>query len=228
MKFRIAGAGGLTGLLAALLLAAPAQARPADQAQCPPSGSSAQPPQPNQLGRPLNYVLAENCQSGTQQLKSHLQLVTSDDQSDQPTNLAYAYSHDCASGCESIAVAYQVVLVDQQNSSQSPQNAAVAINNNCTGCATFAYADQYAVDVPPGTRLSPGARHELEQIAQQANQDIRAGLAFSDLSSKLDDLAAQLKQDVDNDLAQRSVTTHDKHQSQTTTEHGQPPTTSGS
>lgn len=224
MKLRIARTGALTGLLAALAVVAPALARPASggPAQCPPPGSSAQPPQPDQLGHPLNYVLAENCQSGTERLMSHLQVTTSSNQNDQPTNLAYAYSHGCASGCESIAVAYQVVLVDQQNSSQSPQNAAVAINDSCTGCATFAYADQYAVDVPPGTHLSDHARQELDQIEQQAKQDIRSGESFSDLDSQLKDLAAQLKQDVDNDLAHQNVTPHDKRQSQGTNEHGQP------
>jgi putative peptide zinc metalloprotease protein len=149
-------------------------------------------------------------------------VARADGQRDQPTNLAYAYSHDCASGCESIAVAYQVVLVNNNSSSQAPQNAAVAINDNCSGCATFGYADQYAVDVPPGTHLSPRARSQLGQIAQQANQDIRAGMPFSELDSDLKSLAGQLQQDVDNDLAQQNVPAHHPHDSQTTTEHGAP------
>ncbi len=172
---------------------------------CPQSSGTAGPPPAAQLGRPLNEVALENCQSGTEQIESKLRLARASGQQAQPTNLAYAYSHDCATGCTTIAVAYQVVLVDKDSPTQSPQNAAVAINQNCTGCRTFAFADQYAVDVPSGTRLPPATRRQIASIRRQADADVNAGLSFPDLDAQLKALATQLHQDVLDGLANQNV-----------------------
>ena len=217
MKILIA-APMLAALVAALLFSSPAPADPG----CPPAGSSATPPSPDQLGHPLNYVLVTNCQPGAHQIDSRLQVRDAYGQHDQPTNLAYAYSNSCGTGCESVAVAYQVALVDENNTNQSPQNAAVAINDSCDGCATFAYADQYAVDVPPGTQLSPAVRRQLAQIGQEASQDAHADLPFSDLDSKLRALADQVKQVVDNGLQQENVAEHHPRQHQEERQTGRP------
>ena len=194
---------------------------PADPS-CPQSSSGTTPPTPDQLGRPLNYVLVENCQAGAKQLESHFQVRTAFGQNDQPTNLAYAYSHDCSSPCESVAVAYQVVLVDETNSNQSPQNGALAINQSCDGCATFAYADQYAVDVAKGTTLTQSARHQLAQIAREVNQDIHADLAFADLDGRLRALAVQVKDIVDDGLQRQHVNERHRHDHQDENQVGQP------
>jgi hypothetical protein len=216
-----------TAVLTTLLIGtAFISAAPADQAgggSCQQSQPGNPPPGQDQLGHPLNYVVLENCQPGSQLIQSQLQVVRSSGSREQPTNLAYAYSYGCSPGCETIAVAYQVVLVDEKDQSQSPQNGAVAINDSCTGCATFAYADQYAVDVPPGTHLSPEARRQIDQIRAEADQDVHANLSFADLDARLKELASELKSDVDNGLEQPNPAADHRHASQDTREQGSPP-----
>lgn len=214
-----------TIIATALVVASAAAVSPAPAqtggAGCPQPSSSTSPPPPGQLGHPLTEVALENCQSGTQQLGSRVQVVHAGGQDAQPTNLAWAYSHDCASGCTTIAVAYQVALVRQDSPTQQPQNAAVAINQNCDSCRTFAYADQYAVDVPNGTNLTGATRREIDSIRQQAQQDVQANLPLTELDARLHDLAGQLHQDVLDGLAQEHVKQPPHHDVQHTQSSGQ-------
>src|SRR5581483_42149 len=160
-----------------------------------PQGTSGPPP-PSQLGQPLTEVISQNCQSGTDVIGSKVQVVNASGQNSQPTDLAWAQSANCATGCTSIAAAFQVVLVNKNNQTQSPQNAAVAQNQNCTGCGAYAFADQFAVDVAPGTQLTPQARQQIDSIRHQVDSDVHANLPFAQLDSDLHDLATQLHQDV--------------------------------
>lgn len=178
-----------------------------------PQGTSGPPP-PSQLGQPLTEVVSQNCQSGTEVIGSKVQVVNASGQSSQPTDLAWAQSASCATGCTSIAAAFQVVLVDMNNQTQSPQNAAVAQNQSCTGCGAFAFADQYAVDVAPGTKLTDTARHEIDSIRHQVSVDVNANLPFDQLDAKLQDLAGQLHQDVLNGLK-----THGPHNDNQNSQH---------
>lgn len=58
-----------------------------------------------------------------------------------PTNAAVAYAS--CEGCETVAVAIQVVLVSGDPSVVAPQNVAVAVNDDCDVCTTLAYAYQF-------------------------------------------------------------------------------------
>ncbi len=57
-------------------------------------------------------------------------------------NLAYSHSFNCT-GCRTVTAAVQAVIVEGSPNTIAPQNAAVAINENCSHCQTFAYAHQY-------------------------------------------------------------------------------------
>jgi putative peptide zinc metalloprotease protein len=120
-------------------------------------------------------------------------------------NFAYAYAHDCNTGCQAVAVSFQVVLQDKNAKSQAPQNVALAINYQCHACGVFAYADQYVVDVPRGTRLPSMTRHQLDAIRRQADSDVRAQLPFSELDGRLHALATELATDVDAGLQNARV-----------------------
>jgi hypothetical protein len=185
------------------------------------TGQSTSPP-----AHPLNQVVIENCQGGTKEARSRLQVGAVDTSNAQPTNVAIAYSHDCASSCQSIAAAFQVVLVEQGARVQAPQNAAVAVNQNCTGCGAFAYAHQYALDVPEGTTLWAATRRQIAQIRRQAAADVRSAdvhtyAGASDLDTKLKALASQLEADVNAGLRNEHVHATHRHSSQHTKESGQ-------
>ncbi|MGH2869949.1 MAG: hypothetical protein ACRDNK_20575 [Solirubrobacteraceae bacterium] len=120
-------------------------------------------------------------------------------------NFAYAYAHDCNTGCEAVAVSFQVVLQDKNARSQAPQNVALAVNYQCHACGVFAYADQYVVDVPKDTRLPSVTRHQLDAIRRQADSDVHAQLTFSELDTRLHALANELATDVNAGLQKARV-----------------------
>jgi hypothetical protein len=171
-------------------------------------------------------VVIENCQGGSKQARSRLQLGAVDTSNAQPTDVAIAYSHDCASACQSIAAAFQAVLVEQGANVQAPQNAAVAVNQNCTGCGAFAYAHQFALDVPEGTTLSAGTRRQIAVIRRQAAADVRAAdvVTFTgaqDLDTKLVALAKDLDAAVNAGLRNQHVRATHRHSTDRVRESGQ-------
>jgi hypothetical protein len=90
-----------------------------------------------------------------------------------------------------VAVAVQVVIVEGSPSNYQPQNAAVAVNDTCQSCQTFAYAHQYVIQ----TTQIPGYDREnvdqLQQIQWQINQVANSGEDFATMSTQLDQLSGQ-------------------------------------
>ncbi len=166
-------------------------------------------------------VVADNSQGGTVLALSGLEAVRDHAGGDaaaaqatgaaDPVNFARANAHDCATPCQAIAAAFQIVLVPTGTTVQAPQNVALATNVNCDHCGSFAFAYQYVVDVAHDVSLSGQARHRIAQLRQQAGQDVRAGLDYPTLDAKLHDLATQFRAVVDGDLAQQHVGEDHKH-----------------
>jgi hypothetical protein len=160
-------------------------------------------------GHPLNDVTVENCNDGTVKARSHLQVGVTSPATADPGNYAIAYAHDCSTGCVAIAVAFQVALVPQGAPQQTPHNVALAVNYKCDHCGAFAFAYQYAVNVPRGTRLSLSTRRQIAAIRREAAADVHASLTFVDLDGKLQFLALRLKAAVDAGLQKQHV--HETH-----------------
>jgi hypothetical protein len=84
----------------------------------------------------------------------------------------------------------------------------------------FAFADQYAVNVPQGT-LPPSTRHQIAEIRHEATQDVNANITFADLDTKLHALATELHTAVDNGLQQDRVHEFHRHSSEHEKQFGQ-------
>ncbi|HEU0318450.1 MAG TPA: hypothetical protein VFR49_14030, partial [Solirubrobacteraceae bacterium] len=132
-----------------------------------------------------------------------------------PVNFARANAHDCTTPCQAIAAAFQIVLVPAGTTVQAPQNVALATNVNCDHCGSFAFADQYVVNVARDVSLSGSARHQIVALRQEASQDVRAGLDYPTLDAKLHALATRFHAVVDGDLTQQHVGEAHKHHFQT-------------
>jgi putative peptide zinc metalloprotease protein len=78
------------------------------------------------------------------------------------TNSAFALAH--CTGCTTVAVSFQVVLVVGQSDTIAPINAAGALNYDCPACLTAAIADQIVVTVS-------------QQPSAQLQQQLQAALA---------------------------------------------------
>ncbi|MGN6636970.1 MAG: hypothetical protein ACTHJ6_16135 [Oryzihumus sp.] len=84
---------------------------------------------------------------------------------DSVTNRNEAYAFASCSGCRTVAVAFQVVLVVGDAHVTIPQNLSGAVNYSCARCVTYALAQQLVLTVPGD--LSPAARQRLESLWQQ-------------------------------------------------------------
>jgi hypothetical protein len=103
-------------------------------------------------------------------------------------NLAYSHSVNCT-GCKTITVAVQAVLIEGNPTDIEPQNAAVAINESCTSCQTFAYAHQYVFSPHHTVRIDGETRDRLANIQQAINWVANSGTDFATMSSRLDQLS---------------------------------------
>lgn len=78
------------------------------------------------------------------------------------TNSAIAYA-SCAE-CRAVAIAFQIVIVQGSPSTVTPQNLAIAVNDQCSGCSTLALAYQFVIGRGEPVRLTRQGQQRLEQI----------------------------------------------------------------
>jgi len=116
--------------------------------------------------------------------------------------LAYASCTDC----RTVAAAVQVVLVEGPTTDFRPTNVAVALNENCLRCATFAFARQ--VVLSPGTHVEIGeaAEEQIEGIQARIRAVAASSESFPDMTVDLDGLTEQLVAVVQGEV-QRAGTT---------------------
>jgi putative peptide zinc metalloprotease protein len=101
-------------------------------------------------------------------------------------NAAVAYS-SCES-CRTTALSIQIVLVTGDPETVTPENIAIAINENCTSCETLASAYQWVLGTDEeNVRFSPEGRQAINEIRQELR-----GLGKSDLP--VDELQARVHQ----------------------------------
>jgi putative peptide zinc metalloprotease protein len=147
-----------------------------------------------------------------------------------PVNEAYAYSS--CQHCSTIAVALQLNLYDRTANDVRPQNAAVALNYQCTGCTTVAKAYQYNIPVDDPNAVPDDVKNlvatmngELRFLGQQPSTDV--GTA----ESRIDGVIAQfqaLAQDLSTKRQEDTSTTNPNATPQATETMTVTPTVEGS
>ena len=111
------------------------------------------------------------------------------------TNAAVAYS-SCTE-CQTVAVAIQIVLVYSDPSVVTPENVAVAVNENCDTCESVASAYQFVFSVPDKFKFSRAAWIKMIRIRLQIarlGRDFEQGeLSATELAERLDVLTDELR-----------------------------------
>lgn len=150
-------------------------------------------------GAPQNIVQAETTAAHPVAERSHVQVATFSGTTNDATNAAVAYAHDCT-GCRTVVVAFQAELVWGQQDTAVPENDAIAVNDHCTGCYTFAYAYQDVIRTAGPSRLSDRAEEQVEDISDQIRALTHAQLSYDELNSRLEALRGQFKQAVESGI----------------------------
>ncbi|MBW4718074.1 hypothetical protein [Saccharothrix obliqua] len=137
-----------------------------------------------------NQALVVNTTDGAVRYQVSFALVWETDGVVDNRNEAWALA-SCR-GCTTVAVAFQVVFVIGQADVVVPENIAVAVNQACVECVTFALAAQLVVTLPED--LSPQAKAELERVwagLSRLARDI-PGMTAQQVQEALENAKAQL------------------------------------
>jgi putative peptide zinc metalloprotease protein len=139
-----------------------------------------------------NTVVAVNTKDGSSEFKVSFKIVrTSSDVVDE-SNIAVAFAS--CEGCETVAIAFQVVLVNGTPSVVIPENYAIALNFECTSCETLASAYQFVLGTDGNVHFSPEGNRALADIRKALR--VVAGseeLTLEEIQAELDGLAADLR-----------------------------------
>ncbi|MFF1252905.1 hypothetical protein ACFVYC_10490 [Pseudarthrobacter sp. NPDC058329] len=93
-----------------------------------------------------NQALAVNTEDGSVDYSVDFALVWAEDGDPvQTKNEAYAFAS--CTGCTTVAVGFQVVLIEEPTDVIAPENLSAAVNYNCTECTTYALANQLVVSL---------------------------------------------------------------------------------
>jgi putative peptide zinc metalloprotease protein len=129
-------------------------------------------------------------------------------------NAAVAYS-SCES-CQTTAIAIEIVLVEGDTTTMSPQNVAVSVNSECTLCDTFASAYQFVITTGGPVRFTPAGRHALHEMRKEIESWGRQGLSNDEMKARLPDVIARLKEVLATELVSVGRHGHERDDS----EHG--------
>ena len=142
---------------------------------------------------------------------------------DQQNN-AVAYA-SCNS-CQTTAIAIEIVLVEGSPSNESPVNKAIAINQECNLCDTFATAYQFVINTNGPVHFTEEGIRELHEIRKEIESWGKQGLSNAEIRARLPDLIARIKQVLATQLvADGKAQSHEQDENGTSTTETTPTTT---
>ncbi len=121
---------------------------------------------------------------------------------DSAENQNAAAATSSCTDCRTVAVAVQIVLIQRTDASNiSPRNLAVAINNGCIRCDTFAAAYQYVITTDGLVRFTPAGQQRLRDLENQIRVLAATdGVPFPELEAQIDARVEQMWAVVDSEL----------------------------
>ena len=107
------------------------------------------------------------------------------------TNAAVAYNS--CSDCAAVAIAFEIVLVEGSPSVVSPENVAIAFNENCNTCVAVAEAYQFVLGGGIGAvHFDAEGNRILAELRKELHSLKKEDLTLEALQARLDAMAAQI------------------------------------
>jgi putative peptide zinc metalloprotease protein len=145
-----------------------------------------------------NAAIAVNTKDGTTVFKIAFAIRhVMGDVVDQ-TNGAVAYSS--CTDCASVAIAFEIVLVEGNPSTATPTNVAIAFNENCDTCVAVAEAYQFVLGTGGLVHFDAEGNRVLSEIRRELHSLRKEDLTLEQLQAKLDDIAARIADVLSNHL----------------------------
>lgn len=137
-----------------------------------------------------NVVSVENYRDGRSVARSRTSVAIASGDTVANENVASAYAS--CTDCRTVATAVQVLVVDGSPSDFRPVNLAVALNEECLRCQTFAYARQIVIRSEAPFRLGDDAEDDIEDIEGRIGEVTRSRRSFPEMTATLDRLAERM------------------------------------
>jgi putative peptide zinc metalloprotease protein len=135
-----------------------------------------------------NAAVAINTKDGTSIFRVAFKIAHVNKEIVDNSNAAAAWS-SCTE-CESIAVAFQIVLIFSDPDVVTPSNIALAVNWECTACVAFASAYQWVLTTEGAVHFTPEGNRLLAQVRQTLHELAkRDDLTLEELIAELEALA---------------------------------------
>jgi putative peptide zinc metalloprotease protein len=145
-----------------------------------------------QAGGGDNAAVAVNTKDGSSLFKFAFAIHKAAQDVVDDKNSAVAYA-SCTS-CQTVAIAIDIVLVTGQPSVFTPQNIALAVNENCNFCDTFASAYQFVVQSGGPVHFTHDGHKQLEDIRKEIAKWGKDGLTPAQMREQLPALIDQVQQ----------------------------------
>src|SRR5436190_9001879 len=106
------------------------------------------------------------------------------------TNAAVAYNS--CTDCASVAIAFEIVLIESDASVISPTNIAIAFNENCAMCVAVAEAYQFVLGTGGIVHFDAEGNRILAALRRRLHALRKEDLTIEQLQAILDDMSAQI------------------------------------
>jgi putative peptide zinc metalloprotease protein len=159
-----------------------------------------------------NTAIAINTKDGTDIFKLAFKIARVNQDIVDQSNAAVAFN-SCEE-CQSIAVAFQIVLIFSDPDVVSPTNLALALNYECDACVAFASAYQWVLTTGGPVHFTAEGNTRLAELRKRLQELLKSDVTLEQLRAELD----QIKSEVADILANELVPAGRKDESETTTE----------
>jgi putative peptide zinc metalloprotease protein len=145
-----------------------------------------------------NVAIAINTKDGTTVFKVAFAIRQVMNEVVDQSNAAVAYA-SCTE-CASIAIAFEIVLVESNPTVVTPTNIAIAFNENCQTCVAIAQAYQFVLGTGGNVRFDAEGNRILAAIRQELRSLKKEDLTIDELQRRLDDIAMRISDVLKNHL----------------------------
>jgi putative peptide zinc metalloprotease protein len=142
-----------------------------------------------------NAAVAINTKDGSSVFRFAFDIHQTMNEVIDETNIAVAYAS--CEGCETVAIAIQIVLVSSQPDSIVPENVAISINEECISCETMASAYQFVIGEGGPIQLDKEGRKQIKEIRKAfydlAKEVEKGDLTIPEIAARVTSLVDQIK-----------------------------------
>jgi putative peptide zinc metalloprotease protein len=145
-----------------------------------------------------NTAIAINTKDGTDIFKLAFKIVRANQDIVDQSNAAVAFN-SCQE-CQSIAVAFQIVLILSDPDVVSSENIALAMNVECDACVAFASAYQWLLTTGGPVYFTAEGNQHLAELRQRLRDLLQSDLTIAELEAELDQIATEIADILANEL----------------------------